>query len=322
MYTVVITAPVHPDAISLLNSRPDLVSVRQLTDLGPEGIARGVTGADAILVRTQLLPRETLALAPGLRIVSRSGVGTDNVDVAHLTSRNIPMAISIDANVISVAEHALMLMLSLSKQLIAADEATRDGSFGPWRERRIPTDLAGKTVLIAGFGRIGRRLGELCLALGMKVLAYDPYLSRSPISGVAMVSDLKKTLLECDVISLHLPLTQETKSLIGAVELASMKKTAFLINAARGGIVDEDALNDALNEGEIAGAGLDVFEREPPDIAHPLMRNRRVYLTPHSASFTEESFARMGVQAAQNILDCLEGKLQPRVVINAKDIGM
>jgi D-3-phosphoglycerate dehydrogenase len=281
-----------------------------------------VTGADAILVRTQLLPKECLALAPALRIVSRSGVGTDNVDVAYLTSRKIPMAISIDANVISVAEHTLMLMLGLAKQLFAADEATRSGNFGPLRERRIPTDLAGKTVLIAGFGRIGRRLGELCLAFGMKVIVYDPYLASSPISGIAMAGDLKKTLPECDFISLHLPLTPETKNLIGAAELVSMKKTAFLVNAARGGIVDEDALNDALDKGEIAGAGLDVFEREPPETAHPLMRNKKAYFTPHSAAFTEEAFARMGAQAAQNILDCLEGKLQPRVVVNARDIGM
>ncbi|MDR3220813.1 MAG: hydroxyacid dehydrogenase [Candidatus Accumulibacter sp.] len=322
MYTVVITAPVHPDALLLLGRRSDLVTVRQLTDLGPEGISRGVTGADAILVRTQLLPREVLELAPDLRIVSRSGVGTDNVDVAHLTVRKIPMAISIDANVISVAEHALMLMLGLSKQLLAADEATRNGNFGPWRERRIPTDLAGKTVLIAGFGRIGRRLGELCVAIGMKVIAYDPFLSSSPVSGVSLVGDLKKTLPECDFVSLHLPLDPETRNLIGAAEFAGMKNTAFLINAARGGIVDEDALDEALNKGEIAGAGLDVFAHEPPDGKHPLMQNKKVYLTPHSAAFSEEAFARMGIQAAQNILDCLEGKLQARVVVNGKDIGM
>jgi D-3-phosphoglycerate dehydrogenase len=322
MYTVVITAPVHPDAIELLNSRPDLVLVRQLTDLSPEGIARGVTGADAILVRTQQLPRECLALAPELRIVSRSGVGTDNVDVAYLTSRKIPVAITVDANVISVAEHTLMFMLGLAKQLLAADKATRNGDFGPWRERQIPTDLSGKTVLIAGFGRIGKRLGELCLAFGMKVVAYDPYLDSSPLPGVSLVSDLKKALPECDFLSLHLPLTPETKKLIGTAELASMKKTSFLVNAARGGIVDEDALNDALDKGEIAGAGVDVFEREPPETARPLMHNRKAYFTPHTASFTEESFARMGVQAAQNIIDCLEGKLQARVVFNAKSIGM
>jgi D-3-phosphoglycerate dehydrogenase len=311
----------HDAGYKLLESRSDLLTVRRVTDVSPAGIAKGVTGVDAILVRTQLLPGEVLALAPGLKVVARHGIGTDNVDVAYLSSRKIPMAIAADSNVTSVAEHSLMFLLALAKALPEADAAARAGNFN-WREGRHPTDVEGASILIMGFGRIGRRLGAYCQALGMKVFAYDPYLPEDPLPGAARVKDFHAALPEMDFVSLHMPFLPETKNLIGAKEFKAMKPTAHLINAARGGIVDEDTLNDALNGGEIAGAALDVYAIEPPDISHPLFAHRKALLSPHSASATEGAFMRMATQSAQNIIDCLEGKLQPRLIANRRELGL
>ena len=171
MFKVVCVGAFHRKGIKLLESRPDLVTYEVLTDLSPENVARGVAGADAVVVRTTPLPRETLERADRLRIVSRHGVGTDNVDVAYLSSRKIPMAIAIDSNVGSVAEHTLMMLLALAKDAMAGDRATRSGDFA-WRDRRTASDVAGKSALIMGFGRIGQRVGALCRALGLRVAAF------------------------------------------------------------------------------------------------------------------------------------------------------
>ena len=243
------------------------------------------------------------------------------MDVAYLSSRKIPMAIAIDSNVGSVAEHTLMMLLALAKDAMAGDRATRSGDFA-WRDRRTASDVAGKSALIMGFGRIGQRVGALCRALGLRVAAFDPYMERSPVEGVEMVKDFRAILPEIDFLCLHLPSTPETRDLIGAGELALLKRGAFVLNCARGGIVDEDVLCDALESGHLGGAGLDVFAKEPPDTAHRLFRQEKVLLSPHNAALTEECAIRMATQAVQNVLDCLDGKLQPRVVMNRREIGM
>ena len=232
MFKVVCVGAFHRKGIKLLESRPDLVTYEVLTDLSPENVARGVAGADAVVVRTTPLPRETLERADRLRIVSRHGVGTDNVDVAYLSSRKIPMAIAIDSNVGSVAEHTLMMLLALAKDAMAGDRATRSGDFA-WRDRRTASDVAGKSALIMGFGRIGQRVGALCRALGLRVAAFDPYMERSPVEGVEMVKDFRAILPETDFLCLHLPSTPETRDLIGAGELALLKRGAFVLNCAR-----------------------------------------------------------------------------------------
>ena len=188
--------------------------------------------------------------------------------------------------------------------------------------RRTASDVAGKSALIMGFGRIGQRVGALCRALGLRVAAFDPYMERSPVEGVEMVKDFRAILPETDFLCLHLPSTPETRDLIGAGELALLKRGAFVLNCARGGIVDEDVLCDALESGHLGGAGLDVFAKEPPDTAHRLFRQEKVLLSPHNAALTEECAIRMATQAVQNVLDCLDGKLQPRVVMNRREIGM
>ena len=321
MYNVVCVGAFHQKGLELLASRPELFTFNVLTDLSAASIARGVTNADAIIVRTSPLPAETLALAPKLQIVSRHGVGTDNIDVAYLSARKIPVAIAIDSNVGSVAEHTLMMLLALAKDAIAGDKATRAGAFA-WRDQRTASDIAGKTVLVLGFGRIGQRVAGLCRAFGMRVLAFDPYVKASPIPDVEMVRDFREHLPETDFLCLHLPSTPETVGMVGAAELAQLKRGAFVINCARGGIIDEDVLCDALESGQLGGAGLDVFAKEPPVVTDRLFKQKNVLLSPHNAALTEECAIRMATQAVQNVIDCLEGRLQPRVVINRREIGL
>lgn len=320
MFKVAVVGPIHEEGMKLFRERSD-IEVSVLQDLSPEGIAKGITGIDAISIRTQLLPKEILAFAPGLRIVSRHGVGFDNVDVAYLSSRKIPMAIAADANYTAVGEHTLMMMLFLAKDAENSDAAVCDGDFA-WRNKGTLTELMDKEILILGFGRIGQRVATLCLAFGMKVSAYDPFVTESPVPGVHVIKDWKSTLPSIDYLTLHMPSMPETVGMIGTAELAAMKKTAFVVNCARGGIIDEDALAKALEEGSIAGAGLDVFKDEPNDHTHPLFRQKRCVFSPHNAALTAECTIRMAKQCAQNILDCLDGKLQARVVVNRKEIGM
>lgn len=321
MFHVLAISSFHEKGLALLRNRPDLLKLTILTDTSPESIAKAIPTADAITIRTAPLTKELLSLAPNLKIVSRHGVGTDNIDVAYLSTRKIPVAIAIDSNVGSVGEHTLMMMLALAKDAFAGDRATRTGDYH-WRDKRTPVDLAGRTVLVMGFGRIGQKVASLCRMMDMRVLAFDPYITKSPVDGVEMVRDFRAVLPEVDFLTLHMPGTPETKGLIGPKELAAIKKGAFLINCARGGMVDEDLLCQALDSGQLGGAGLDVFAQEPPDISHPLFRQERTILSPHNAALTEECAIRMATQAAQNVIDCLEGKLAPRVVINRRQIGM
>ena len=320
MFKVAVVGPIHEDGMKLFYERSD-INVSVVQDLSPAGIAKGVTGVDAITIRTQRLPKETLALAPDLRVVSRHGVGYDNIDVAYLSSRKIPMAIAVDANYTAVGEHTLMMMLSLAKDAETGNKAMRDGDFD-WRNKGTLTDLMGKHVLLLGFGRIGRYVAALCQAFGMRVSAYDPYVTESSLPCVEMVKDWKKTLPTADFLSLHLPAMPETVGMIGAKELAAMKNTAFVINCARGGIIDEDALAEALATGSIRGAGIDVFLNEPHDHNHPLFLQKRCIFSPHNAALSGECTIRMATQCAQNVIDCLDGKLQARVVVNSKEIGL
>ncbi len=320
MFTVAVVAPFHEEGLKLLRDRSD-IDLRVITDLSPEGVAKGVTGADAITIRTAPLPKEALALAPALRVVSRHGVGYDNVDVAYLSSRKIPMALAVDSNYTAVAEYTLMMMLALAKDAFAGDAAVRSGDFN-WRSKGTISDIAEKNVLIMGFGRIGQRVAKLCQAFDMKVTAYDPYVASSPVPGVAMTGDFRAALPETDYLCLHMPSTPETLGMIGPKELETMKNSAFIVNCARGGMIDENLLAGALEAGKIRGVGMDVFAAEPHNHNDPLFKQKRCVFSPHSAALSVECSIRMAKQTAQNVLDCLDGKLAARVVVNRKEIGM
>lgn len=277
--------------------------------------------ADAIVLRTQPFTAETIAKAPMLKIASRHGVGYDAVDVKALSARGIPLTIVGDVNSRAVAEHTLMLMLACARRAAQHDAAARTGNWNV-RNRFETIELDGKTLLLVGFGRIGRRVAELAQAFGMAVMAHDPFVKPDAMArlGVKPAEQLPRALGEADYVSLHMP-ANPAGALIGAAELAMMKPSAILVNAARGGLVDEGALDAALREGRLFGAGLDVLEAEPPPAGHPLLANDRVLISPHAAGLTAECASRMAVASVQNVLDHFAGKLDRALVVNAGDIG-
>jgi len=261
--------------------------------------------AHALILRTGKAPAEVIKASPELKVISKHGAGYDNVDVATATALGIPVMTATTANYQSVAEHTLGLMLSLAKDIPRLDSRIRQGFWDKAQYRGV--ELFQKTLGLIGFGRIGRRVYELTVPLQMRVLVYDPFLGDRPLPpGVTRLTNLEELLSIADIVSLHCPLTEKTRNLIGEKELERMKKTAWLINTARGGVVDEEPLIAALREGKIAGAGLDTFRQEPPEGLRRLCEAGKVVLTPHIAAATEEAFTRMGVEAAQNVLTVLQ----------------
>jgi D-3-phosphoglycerate dehydrogenase len=302
--------------MKLLQARRDVTC--EVVDGALEALTEQIADADGVTLRTTPLPGDVIARAERLKVVARHGVGYDNIDVAALTRRGIPLAITADANATSVAEHTLYFMLSLAKQGMRYDRATRQRGWAV-RNSFEAVDLAGRRVLIMGFGRIGREVARRCAAFGMQVMVYDPYVQANVIEAAGdyrSVPDFEAALPETDVLTVHMPLGAESRGLIGSSELAALPAHAFVINAARGGIVDEAALHDALSTGKIAGAGLDVFDQEPPPEGHPLFALDSVVLTPHSAGLSQEAAIRMAVSTAKNVLAGIDGKLDPSMVVN------
>jgi len=254
--------------------------------------------------------------------VTRIGVGYDAVDVPALSRRGVPLMVAGTANSPSVAEQALFMMLTLAKRAVEMHSVVKDGKWAA-RLGMLPYDLYGKTVLIVGFGRIGTRTATRCLAMEMKILVYDPYKSSAEIeaAGFEPVADLDAALPRADFVSIHCPKTAETVGMFDAARLNRMKPSAYLINTARGGIVVEAALHDALVSGRLAGAGLDVFEQEPPPLGHQLFELANVIMAPHVAGVTREAVDRMSEQTARNILSALDGDPIRQNVINQDVLG-
>lgn len=255
-------------------------------------------------------------------VVTRIGVGFDAVDVPALSRRRVPLMVAGTANSPSVAECALFMMLTLAKRATEMHSLVRDNKW-PDRLGMLPFDLFGKTILIIGFGRIGSRTAKRCLAMEMNVLVFDPYKPAADIkaAGCEPVADLDAALPRADFVSIHCPKTPETIGMFNADRLKRMKATAFLVNTARGGIVDEAALYAALSSRKLAGAGLDVFEQEPPPAGHALFALPNVIMAPHVAGVTVEAVDRMSEQTARNILSVLDGEPLRQNVINQDILG-
>jgi D-3-phosphoglycerate dehydrogenase len=255
-------------------------------------------------------------------VVTRIGVGFDAVDVPALSRRKVPLMVAGTANSPSVAECALFMMLTLAKRATEMHSLVRDNKW-PDRLGMLPFDLFGKTILIIGFGRIGSRTAKRCLAMEMNVLVFDPYKPAADIkaAGCEPVADLDAALPRADFVSIHCPKTPETIGMFNADRLKRMKPAAFLINTARGGIVDEAALHTALSSRKLAGAGLDVFEQEPPPAGHALFALPNVIMAPHVAGVTVEAVDRMSEQTARNILSVLDGDPLRQNVINQDVLG-
>ena len=250
--------------------------------------------ADAVLIRSATtIDAEALAAAPNLKVVARAGIGLDNVDVPASTARGVLVVNAPQSNIITAAEHAIALLLSVARQIPAAHATMAAGEWK--RSKFVGVEIAEKTVGVVGLGRIGQLFAARIAAFGTNVIAYDPYLqpARAAALGVQLV-DLPTLLREADIISIHLPKTPETLGLIGAAELATVKPTVLIVNAARGGLIDEQALADALTEGRVAGAGIDVYVKEPMTAENPLRSAPNIVLTPHLGASTEEAQDKAG----------------------------
>ncbi|MAI41563.1 MAG: hypothetical protein CMP95_03810 [Gammaproteobacteria bacterium] len=310
------TEPLQPVGQALFHdsSEVELITPEELSE---EALIAAVQGVEGIAVRSAKLTESVLAAATDLRAVSRHGVGYDNIHVASLTSRGIPMLLAIHANAVSVAEHVMYFLLSLAKRGRVYDAAARSSDFA-MRSSPIAVDIADKTLTIVGFGRIGTRLARRALAFDMKVFVTDPYVSDDLIveSGCIPIGDFRTVLPETDFLTVHCPLNDKTRHMVGADEFSLMKSDSFVINCARGGIVHEEALTDALNKEKIAGAGVDVFETEPPLSSHPFLANKKIYLSPHSAGVSIEAARRMSYETADNLINALQGSINPATLAN------
>ena len=286
-------------------------------DIKPENIKQKIKDCDAISLRTSKITSDILESADKLKLISRHGVGFDNIDLDSSKKNGIKIAITATANAVAVAEHVIFMLLSISKRRNMYDDSVKSGNFAERTKLPKTMEIWDKNILIAGFGRIGQSLIKRCLGFEMNVFVYDPYVNDEKINSLSgkKVNDLKEAVKEMDAISLHMPLNDETKNIVNYDLLRSMKTNCIVVNAARGGIINEVDLDKALRENLIFGAGLDVFETEPPKSDNPLLKNDKVFLSPHTAAFTEECMIRMGKETIQNIIDFFEKKLDKSKII-------
>jgi D-3-phosphoglycerate dehydrogenase len=314
--TLVLTEPLPPPGMRLLAARPD-VTIRVLDAPTAGALRAALPEADGVVMVMEqpALSADLIECAPRLRVACRMGAGYDNFDVPALTRRCIPLATSGGANAGTVAEHALYLMLALAKRGPALDRAVHGGA---WPRSLGGVELSGLTCLVVGYGRIGREIAPRAAAFGMRVVVVDPNVPAAAVArdGYAQAETLADGLAQADFVVVACALLASTRGLIGAPALAAMKPSAFLVNVARGPIVDEGALVRALREGRIAGAGLDVLETEPPRAGHPLLEFDNVVLTPHTAALVGTAFDRMAVATATNALAGLDGRLDRDCVVN------
>ncbi|MDA9605679.1 NAD(P)-binding domain-containing protein [Candidatus Pelagibacter sp.] len=311
MKKILIIQEINQAGPKLLTDHPDY-EFEIIKDINDPTLKEKILDCDGVSLRTGKLSGEIIAQGKKLKIISRHGVGFDNIHLDTCKKNNITIAITATANAVAVAEHVLFMLLSISKRKNMYDDCVKKGDFNERNKLPKTIEIWGKNILIAGFGRIGQCLIKRCLGFEMNVFVYDPFVSAEKVEslGGKKVENLKEAVKTMDAISLHIPLNNETKNMINLDLLKTMKKNCIIINAARGGIINENELNQALNEDLIFGAGLDVFEIEPPEKSNPLLKNDKVFLSPHTAAFTEECMIRMGKETIQNIIDFFDNKIE------------
>ena len=316
MKKILVIQPIHEAGIELLKSNSDY-EFEVVENVDPEFLKSKIKDCDGASIRTAKLNADVIHVAEKLKIISRHGVGYDNIDLEVVKQKNLTLAITATANAVAVAEHVMFMLLNISKRKNMYDSTVKDGKFNDRNKLPKTVELWQKNILIAGFGRIGQALIKRCLGFEMKVYVYDPFVSKEVIEklGGIKVDSMNESCKDMDAISLHIPLNDKTKNIINYDLLKTMRKNCIIINAARGGIVNEVDLDRALNENLIFGAGLDVFETEPPEENNPLLKNDKVFLSPHTAAFTEECMTRMGKETIQNILDFFDEKLEKSKIV-------
>ena len=311
--TIVMDLYLHPEAQDLLNSKCRIVSCKPNAE--GEEVARKNSALAAIIGPTWQFSGSVLDRIPSLLVIGRPGIGVDSIDLGAATERGVAVVNTPDAPSVSTAEHAVALLLSLAKRHKAAARLLATG--GSFIKEPTLIEVKNKVLGLVGLGRIGKKMAHICgVGLGMKVIAFDPYISVDQATefGVTLCPGLYDVLRVADFVSLHCPPSKETKGIINARALAIMKPTACLINCARGILVDEAALIAALQSGKIAGAGLDVFDPEPPLSSNPLFTLENVVATPHTAGFTEDAQRQMGLGVAEEVLTVLSGACPSNLV--------
>ena len=316
MKKILIIQPIHEAGIELLKNNSDY-EFEIIENVDPEFLKSKIKDCDGVSIRTAKLTGDVIETADNLKIISRHGVGYDNIDLDASKKNNLTLAITATANAVAVAEHVMFMLLNISKRKSMYDNTVKKGKFNDRNKLPKTVELWNKNILIAGFGRIGQALIKRCLGFEMKVFVYDPFVSKEIIEklGGIKVDSMEEACKDMDAISLHIPLNDKTKNIINYDLLKIMKKNCIIINSARGGIVNEVDLDKALKENLIFGAGLDVFETEPPEANNPLLKNDKVFLSPHTAAFTEECMTRMGKETVQNIIDFFDEKLEKSKIV-------
>ncbi len=306
----------HGEAMAALEERYDVTA----KEVSPAELLALIEAYEALIVRSRTkVTGAVIQRGKRLRVVARAGVGIENIDVKVATERGIMVVKAPAGSSQSVAEHAVGLMLCLARRIPEADRSMKEGR---WEKAALRgTELAGKVLGLIGSGRIGSEVAGICQAMGMSVIAFDPYLpkERAESRGIRLTT-LEEVLQMSDFVSVHAALTEETQHMISHPQLSMMKRTAYLINCARGRIVDEEALTMSLQEGMIAGAGLDVYEREPPS-GSPLLELDNVVLTPHIAASTREAQRRIGLLIVEQLIKALEGE-QPEFLVNREALSL
>lgn len=314
MERIFLTEQIHSDAVAMLKEHFEVV---QGTSVAEEDIIAQAQGCSAILIRSAKITAKVMDRIPTLKVVAKHGIGVDNIDVQYAAGRGILVVNAPFSNINAVAEHTVALLLAASKQLVSMDRMTHAGGFKK-RTQFVTCELAGKTVGLLGLGRISSLVAKKLSGFDVKILAYDPYVTRERAAELGVtLADMDTVLKESRFVSVHTPLTPETRGLVGKEALAKMRGDAWLINASRGPVVDESALVEALKSREIAGAALDVFEQEPPADDNPLFTMDNVILSPHNAALSDNALRAMAMDSAQGITDYLLGR-RPRFPVNAE----
>ena len=304
---VAIIGKIHQDGLDFLKSQN--IEVIEINDFDENIFSQKISDVEGIIIRTAQLKEKILSRCNNLKIVARHGVGYDNIDLDFLNKKKIALAITGQSNAVSVSEHVMTMMLVLSKNIFASDKLTRSNGFGLKAELADFFELFEKKILILGFGRIGQALAKRCLGFDMEVLVHDPFVDNIKIeNSFCKPIDKKDGFKIADYISIHLPLNNSTENLISNDTFNLFKKNLILINTARGGIINENALYDALKSKKILGAGIDVFTEEPPPQNHKLFTLDNIILSPHNSALTLECRKRMSLESCMNVVNYLQNK--------------
>ncbi|WP_223636659.1 hydroxyacid dehydrogenase [Planococcus sp. 4-30] len=316
-FKVLVPRTVASEGIDYLKENGCEVDVRE--EMSAEELESAIKDCDAVLLRTDTLDEKMIRQADRLKIIARHGVGFDNIDIEAASAKGIYVSYTPAANINSVAEHVTGLILAISRQTIKVDKAVRRGDFEV-RDTSYGTELKGKVLGIIGLGNIGKLVAKKCaFGLEMRVIAYDPYAKLPEETYISKVEDIEELMRKSDFISLHLPYNKALHHFIDQEKLGLMKPSAFLINAARGGLVDEAALAEVLRDNWIAGAALDVFEQEPVPADHPLLKLDNLIATPHIAALTQEAMTTMSLDCAKEIVR-IKNQMEPFVWLNEKQM--